>query len=267
MALSDKRCQKVEKVSMNKIICIIPARLASTRLPQKPLLDISGKTMIERTYMRAIKVLNACDVYIATDSEKVKSVAQNFGAKVLMTSDNCLTGTDRLAEVVKAPGYDDYDVYINIQGDEPIIDPEAISQLVIEYEKYRNQYSVYNLYKVIRDQGKISSNAIIKVIVNEQNDLMYMSRLPIPYSKNDIHPDYKQQIPVYAYTSEALEIFSSNAKTMNEIHEDIELLRFIDLGLKIKMCETSVESISVDYPDDILKIERFLLKSSCSVPT
>jgi 3-deoxy-manno-octulosonate cytidylyltransferase (CMP-KDO synthetase) len=85
-----------------------------------------------------------------------------------------------------------------------------------------------------------------------------MSRLPMPYSKNDIHPDYTQQIPVYAYTSEALKIFSSNAKTLNEIHEDVELLRFIDLGLKIKMCETSVVSVSVDFPDDVLKVESFL---------
>jgi len=241
-----------------KVLGVIPARYKSSRFPGKPLVEINGIPMIKRTYLQANKSNKLTDLIVATDDDRILNYCQSENIPVVLTSDTCLTGTDRVAEVVKAPGYDDYDVYINIQGDEPIIDPEAISQLIIEYEKYGNQYSVYNLYKVIHDQSEISSDAIIKVIVNEKNDLMYMSRLPIPYSKNGIHPDYKQQIPVYAYTLEALEIFSSHEKTLNEIHEEVELLRFIDLGLKIKMCETRVNSISVDYPDDVLKIERFL---------
>lgn len=241
-----------------KVLGVIPARYKSSRFPGKPLVKINGIPMIKRTYLQAVKSNKLTDLIVATDDDRILKYCQSENIPVVLTSDTCLTGTDRLAEVVKAPSYDNYDVYINIQGDEPIIDPEAISQLILEYEKYGNQYCAYNLYKVIRDQVEISSDSIIKVIVNDQNDLMYMSRLPIPYAKNASHPDYKQQIPVYAYTAEALEIFSSNAKTLNEIHEDIELLRFIDLGLKIKMCETSVESISVDFPDDILKIERFL---------
>jgi 3-deoxy-D-manno-octulosonate cytidylyltransferase len=241
-----------------KVLGIIPARYKSSRFPGKPLEKINGIPMIKRTYNQAKKSKKLSELIVATDDDKILEYCQSEGIPVIMTSDTCLTGTDRLAEVVNLAVYNDYDLYINIQGDEPVIDSRVISQVISEYEKYGDQYIAYNLYKVIHDENEINSNAIIKVIVNENNDLMYMSRLSVPYSKNGLKPDYKQQIPVYGYTKEALGIFSSNAKTLNEIHEDIELLRFIDLGLKIKMCETIANSISVDVPDDIYKVENFL---------
>jgi len=241
-----------------KVLGIIPARYKSSRFPGKPLEKINGIPMIKRTYDQAKKLKRLSDLIVATDHNKILRYCQSKDIPVVMTSDTCLTGTDRLAEVVNFATYNDYDLYINIQGDEPVIDPQAISQVISEYEKYGGQYIAYNLYKVIHDENEINNNAIIKVIVNKNNELMYMSRLSVPYSKNDFKPDYKQQIPIYGYTKDSLEIFSSNKKTLNEIHEDIELLRFIDLGLQIKMCETNANSISVDVPGDIYKVESFL---------
>ncbi|MBU0925231.1 3-deoxy-manno-octulosonate cytidylyltransferase, partial [bacterium] len=119
-------------------------------------------------------------------------------------------------------------------------------------------YMVYNLYKIINDESEINSQTIIKVIVNENDDVMYMSRLPVPYSNNSLKQIFRQQIPVYGFTKKALEVFSQYPKTINEQFEDIELLRFVDLGYKIKMAETTVDSIAVDVPSDIQKVENFL---------
>ena len=152
----------------------------------------------------------------------------------------------------------DYDLYINIQGDEPIIDPMSISQIIDSYQKYGDEYMVYNLYKVIADEHEINNKTIIKVIVNKYDDVIYMSRLPIPFSNSDSTPHFKQQIPVYGLTKKALDVFSKQSKTLNEQYEDVELLRFIDLGYKIKMQETTVDSIAVDVPSDIQKVENFL---------
>ncbi len=177
---------------------------------------------------------------------------------VTMTSEQCLTGTDRLAEVALMQEYGSYDLYINIQGDEPVIDPKTITRIIELYQADKDTYIAYNLYKILDDKNEINSRTIIKVIVNENDELMYMSRLPIPYAKNNEAAVYRQQVPVYGYTSSALKIFFEHQKTINEIYEDIELLRFIDLGYKIKMAETNAMSVSVDVPDDIKKIEKIL---------
>ncbi len=239
---------------------IIPARYKSSRFPGKPLVEILGIPMLKRTYLQAKKSESLEDLLIATDDKRIFDYCVSENMPVTMTSDSCLTGTDRLAEVVAQEKYNKYDIYINIQGDEPIIDPCVITQIINQYEKYTNQYVAYNLYKIISDKHEINSDTIIKVIVNENDELMYMSRLPVPYSKLGINAEHKQQIPVYGYTLDALRLFSENKKTINEQYEDIELLRFIDMGYKIKMCETRATSISVDVPDDINKIVSELNK-------
>lgn len=238
-----------------KILGVIPARYKSTRFEGKPLALIDGIPMIKRTYIQAKKSKLLDDLIVATDDNRISDYCESENIPVIMTSSNCLTGTDRLAEVAKKL---DYDLYINIQGDEPVIDPDSISQIVNTYNEYGNEYMVYNLYKVITNMEEVNSNTIIKVIVNEYDDVMYMSRLPIPFSNSKLVQNFRQQIPVYGFTKDALIIFSNHQKTINEQFEDIELLRFIDLGYKIKMQETTVDSISVDIPDDILKVENFL---------
>ena len=237
---------------------IIPARYKSSRFPGKPLVDICGVPMIKRTYLQARQSEALSDLIVATDDKRIVDYCVSENMPVTMTSDSCLTGTDRLAEVVIRDEYKDYDIYINIQGDEPVIDPGVITQLINEYKKYQDLYIAYNLYKYISDTDLINSDTIIKVIVNEKDELMYMSRLPVPYSKSGITAKYKQQIPVYGYTHMALTLFSQHDKTLNEKYEDVELLRFVDLGHKIKMCETDAVSISVDVPADVKKIEKIL---------
>ena len=242
-------------VKNTKILGVIPARYKSTRFEGKPLALIAGIPMIKRTYLQAKKSILLDDLIVATDDNRIIDYCKSENIPVITTSSNCLTGTDRLAEVATQL---DYDLYINIQGDEPVIDPDSISQIINTYHQYGDEYMVYNLYKIITDMKEVNSQTIIKVIVNENDDVMYMSRLPIPYSNSDLKQDFRQQIPVYGFTKDALIIFSNHKKTLNEKYEDVELLRFIDLGYKIKMQETKVDSIAVDVPDDIKKVEKFL---------
>lgn len=238
------------------VLGVIPARYKSSRFEGKPLVKINGIPMIKRTYMQAKKSLLLNKLIVATDDVRIIDYCEMENIPVVLTSDECLTGTDRLAEVAKKMKFD---FYINIQGDEPVIDPDVISQLVNEYLKYGKQYIAYNLYKVIRDKNKIHSKTIIKVVVNTKDEMMYMSRLPIPYSNMlSVESVYRQQIPVYGFTFEALELFSRHKKTINEQFEDIELLRFSDLGYALKMSETFADSISVDIPSDIKRVEEFL---------
>jgi len=241
-----------------KALGIIPARYQSSRFPGKPLIEILGVPMLRRTYLQAMKSESLSNLVVATDDVKIFDYCVSENMSVTMTSNSCLTGTDRLAEVVLQEEYKNYDIYINIQGDEPVIDPCVISQLIEEYEKYKTEYIAYNLYKIIDDETEINSDTIIKVIVNENDELMYMSRLPVPFSNSGENAQHRQQIPVYGYTFEALALFAKYKKTINEKYEDIELLRFVDLGHKIKMSETNATSISVDVPEDINKIIKAL---------
>jgi 3-deoxy-manno-octulosonate cytidylyltransferase (CMP-KDO synthetase) len=243
---------------MNKkitVLGVIPARYSSSRFEGKPLVEIGGIPMIKRTYVQAKQATSLDGLIVATDDKRIVEYCESESISVMMTSLDCLTGTDRVAEVAESHPYD---FYINIQGDEPVIDPDAITQLIQEYKLFGNKYMAYNLYKIISDEAEINSDTIIKVIVNERDELMYMSRFPVPYSKSNQKPEFKQQIPVYGFTREALKIFSEHRKTNNEQFEDIELLRFIDLGYKLKMKETFADSISVDIPSDVRKIEKWI---------
>lgn len=246
-----------DKKKKNKIaiLGVIPARYKSSRYEGKPLVNINGIPMIKRTYLQAKKSTLLDMLLVATEDQRIVDYCESEGIPVMLTSSECLTGTDRVAEVAKRHHYD---FYINIQGDEPIIDPDVISQLVQEFNTYGNKYIAYNMYKIIDDSEEINSNTIIKVIVNEKDEAMYMSRLPIPFSNAALKPSFRQQVPVYGFTPEALDVFSRNNKTINEKFEDVELLRFIDLGYKLKMSETFVDSIAVDVPSDVIKIEKFL---------
>jgi 3-deoxy-D-manno-octulosonate cytidylyltransferase len=238
-----------------KILGVIPARYKSSRFEGKPLCKINNIPMLKRTYIQAKKSKLLTDLIVATDDIRIKDFCDEENIPVIMTSESCLTGTDRIAEVSSKLHYD---LYVNIQGDEPVIDPLAIDEIVSEYHQYKDDYIAYNLYKFIDDSDEINSNTIIKVIVNEKDELMYMSRLNVPFNKSIKQAKYKKQVCVYGFTKYALDIFSSKEKTLNEQFEDIEILRFIDMGYKVKMRETKLDSISVDVPNDIYKVEKFL---------
>jgi len=234
---------------------VIPARYKSSRFEGKPLAMIAGVPMLERTYRQAQKAAFLDRVLVATDDERIRQFCDDAGLEVTMTSESCLTGTDRLAEVA---GRFEYDLFVNIQGDEPVISPEAIDQVVSAYRQHRDEFLAYNLYKRIDAAGAAARDTIIKVIIDENEELVYMSRLPVPFSKSGESPAFYKQVCVYGFTPEALEMFASHPKTCNERFEDIEILRFVDLGCRVKMIETSYDSIAVDVPEDIKLVEDWL---------
>jgi len=238
-----------------KILGVIPARYKSSRFEGKPLCIINNIPMIKRTYLQAKKSKLLTKLVVATDDKKIQNYCKSENIPVVMTSEECLTGTDRIAEVAQK---EHYDLYVNIQGDEPVIDPYSIDEIVAEYLEHKDTYIAYNLYKKIQNKEEINSDTIIKTIVNEKDELMYMSRLGIPFNKSSKEPVFKKQVCVYGFTKKALVLFSSRDKTLNEQYEDIEILRFLDMGYKVKMKETQVDSIAVDVPQDIKKVEAFL---------
>jgi len=238
-----------------KVLGVIPARYKSSRFEGKPLACISGVPMIKRTFDRVKSSKYLDHICVATDDNQIFSFCEKNKIPVMMTKSNHLTGTDRVAEVANTL---DFDLYVNIQGDEPVIDPKAIQEVVEDFKKNRNKYDVYGMYKKIENQEEIESDSIIKTVVNENGELVYMSRCPIPFNKSSENPYFYKQVCVYGFSAKALNYFSKSNKTVNEKYEDIELLRYIDLGIKVKMIKTSVSSIAVDYPDDVKKVEEFL---------
>lgn len=241
-----------------RILGVIPARYKSSRFEGKPLCLIKNIPMIKRTYTQAKKSQLLTQLVVATDSNIIKEYCDKENIPAVMTSTDCLTGTDRIAEVAAR---EHYDLYVNIQGDEPVIDPLSIDEIVQDFKKYGDKYIAYNLYKIIDTQSEINSDTIIKVITNEYDELMYMSRLAVPFNKSKSEVSFKKQVCVYGFTKKALEVFSSSSKTINEQFEDIEILRFLDMGYKVKMKKTDVDSIAVDIPDDIKKVEEYLNKN------
>ena len=235
-------------------IIVIPARLKSTRLPRKPLLDIGGVPMVIRTYLQCIKVVDKSKVYIATDSDEIMKVAQLYGTQAVMTSDKALTGTDRIAEVAEMI---DSKYYINIQGDEPIFNPDDI-QLVVD-ELKNCQGEILNGYTEIKDDDHFRSNSVPKVVFDLNGNLLYMSRANIPGNKKGAFEKGWRQVCAYAFPKEALRKFRGyGKKTPLEEIEDIEVLRFLEMGISVKMLEMSSQSIPVDHKEDIALVESYL---------
>ena len=234
---------------------VIPARLASTRLPRKPLVDICGKTMIEHTYSCALAAVPAEKIFIATDSDEILRVCEGFGAQVVLTSSNCLTGTDRVAQFAeKVPA----DIYLNLQGDEPLMAPENI-KMILE-AGLADKKSIINGWAWVKDENEYYSKSVPKVVMRQDGRMMYMSRSPIPGNKCGTFQYSRKQICVYSFPRAALKAFSENlGKTPNELVEDIEILRFSELGWEVKMIELEGNSIAVDLPEDLEKVRDIMV--------
>ena len=236
---------------------VIPARYGSTRLPGKPLLKIAGREMVLRTWDRTIQAVGHEKVFIATDDKRIADLCEAEGAKVVMTSDRCLTGTDRLfefAEIISG-----LDFIINVQGDEPIINPADILK-VIECAK-RQPNVIWNGFAPIVKEREWRSRTIPKVVVGADDKLLYMSRSPVPGNKNDTFDKAWKQICIYSFPVAALRVFGNHRKkTELEEIEDIEILRFLELGFDVRMVQLSGESLAVDTLDDLGVMERLLLQ-------
>ena len=232
---------------MRDFVVVIPARLNSGRLGRKPLADICGKPMILHTYERALEATSKDNIFVATDSHEIMGVCQNADVNCVMTSKNCLTGTDRIAEFsvkVKA------NLYVNLQGDEPIMDSANIVKLIDI--GLQEPDVIINGWASIHKKKEYLSRTIPKVIIKENGDLMYMSRSPIPGNKSNKFIEAKKQICVYSFPLKALQFFVQNPhKSPVEQIEDIEILRFLEMGWRIKMIEMSGDSVAVDTPQDL----------------
>jgi len=237
---------------------IIPVRFESGRFPGKPLIDIFGKTMVQRTWERSIMALPQDQVYIATDDERIFKHVESFGAQAIMTSVDCLTGTDRLAEAnLKL----DLDIVINVQGDEPIIDPDDIKK-VIDFS-LANPSAIINAYSKIKEEKEFRSLTVPKVVKSIDNKLLYMSRAALPGSKaNKFYFGFKQ-ICIYAFPKQALQSFAKNAqKSPFEMIEDIEILRFLENGFEVMMVEVEGNSLAVDVEEDLEIVKKRLINET-----
>ena len=237
-----------------KSIIVIPARMQSSRLPGKPLIDILGQSLIQRTYKQCIKAFPKERVLVATDDEDIQSHCQEFDMQVVMTSKNCLTGTDRVAEVAEKI---EADYYINVQGDEPLMNPQDI--LDTEKAIHKHKGEVINGYAEVLEEELYSSLTIPKLVFRPDGRLLYMSRNPIPGNKEGKFVKSWRQICVYAYPKSALKDFVSyGRKTPLEAMEDLEILRFLELGYEVRMIPLSADSIAVDVPEDVEKVIKKL---------
>lgn len=240
---------------MREVLGVIPARYKSSRFPGKPLEKILGKPMIIHVAEKVEKALGRENTIIATDDVRIVEVVESFGYQSIMTSDTHKTGTDRLYEVSQKI---DAKMYINIQGDEPIINPDDIMEIVKEKNKYPDH--IINGYTPISNLEDPESYNIPKVVFDENKELLYMSRLPIPAVKSGkMRPVYNKQVCIYAFNKKELKAYGERKeKSVLESFEDIEILRFLEMGYTIKMTLTESTSLAVDVPDDILKVENYL---------
>lgn len=239
-----------------KIVGVIPARYASTRFPGKPLADICGKPMIWWVYHQAKKVKELDDVYVATDDDSIKKVCEEFNMNVIMTSSEHQTGTDRIGEVATKV---DADIYINIQGDEPIIPPEMISELIINIVE--RKLECLTLKKEVSNIEELESNTTVKVISSMKDKVIFFSRTNIPVITNDIILKKFVHIGIYAFSKNFLISFLSLPESKLEKVESIELMRAIEYDLPIHIIKTDYISIAVDLPEHIKLVENYVLNS------
>ncbi len=241
------------------IIGIIPARYASTRFPGKPLALINGKSMLQRVYEQSAKAgLN--ELLVATDDERIASHAQSFGAKTVMTGVEHPSGTDRCFEAYTQQGKP-FDYVINIQGDEPFLDPEQIRSLAgicNGQVEIATQMIRCTSHEVLFDKGEV------KIILNTEREAQYFSRNVIPYIKGKdetewhLHFDYYRHVGMYAYRTDILEKITRLQPSALEKAESLEQLRWLENGYKIKCVETAFDSHCIDSPEDIEKVLRLM---------
>lgn len=237
-------------------VVIIPARYASSRYPSKPLVPLLGKPLILWVAELSARAVTQDNVYIATEDERIFNIVEEAGFKAVMTTDKALTGTDRLAEAAEQI---DADIYINVQGDEPLVDSEDI--LKVRDKKVSNMGSVINGFSWVGANEDPHSVNIPKVITTENNQLVYMSRVALPGYKDtkEAPACYKKQVCIYAFTKKELQDFHGfGCKSELEKSEDIEILRFLEMGKSIYLVEMRPGSLAVDVSDDVAKVEEAL---------
>lgn len=235
-----------------KAVAIIPSRIASTRLPRKPLREILGKPMIQRVYEAARACRGLSDVIVATDSPEIFALCQKNGWNARMTSEECRSGTDRVREVARAVSAD---VYVNVQGDEPLARPEHLDVLL---GVMKPGVAVGTVYTPCAEEDVNNPNAV-KIVTALNGRALYFSRATIPFDRDrsgDVR--YYKHLGFYAYTPRALEQFCQWPESELERNERLEQLRFLDNGVDIYAAETQFDTVGVDTEDDLQRVEQIL---------
>lgn len=247
-----------------KILGIIPARFASTRFPGKPLVDIAGKSMIQRVYEQAKKAKTLSEVVVATDDARIEAHVLGFGGKVILTSATHESGTDRCAEVIEQ--LTDYDAVINIQGDEPLINPEQIDLLGNKLQEPEVQLAT--LIKRIYSVEELENKNTPKVVCGQNSRAIYFSRESIPHVRNTPKNEwlnkatFYKHIGIYGYHSATLKALSALHASPLEQAESLEQLRWLEHGYAIYTVETTLETQAVDTPEDLEKITQFVQENN-----
>ena len=237
----------------NLKIGLIPARWGSSRFEGKPVALIKGQTMIQRVYERAKLSKHLDIVVVLTDDMRIYNEVSRFNGKCLMITDKCETGTDRVALAIDSP-FKNAEIYVNIQGDEPLINPSAIDTLI---EQFDNNIGVANAYTTIEETYKLHDNNVVKVVIDKSDNALYYSRWPIPYNQKENVIPY-QQLGLYAFNRSMLQKFLTLPRGTLEKSEGVEMLRYLENGYNIKMVEVEDEGLSVDTPDDLKMVETHL---------
>jgi 3-deoxy-manno-octulosonate cytidylyltransferase (CMP-KDO synthetase) len=238
-----------------KVLGIIPARYSSSRFPGKPLIDLKGKTMIQRVYEGAIKSHRIDKLIVATDDERIFNEVKGFGGEAMITSNLHSNGTERCIEVLSA--FPDFDVVINIQGDEPLVQFEQLDTLLHVFEDASVEIATLGIKT--KEIDEIDNPNRIKIVTDHQNNALYFSRSKIPFERNSTEDfSFIRHIGLYAFRTNTLrEISRFPISNLEEI-ESLEQLRWLYFGKKIKVVETEIETPNIDTPEDLQKVLQYL---------
>lgn len=244
-----------------KAIGVIPARWGATRFEGKILANLLGKPVIQHVWENARKAKTLDDLIVACDDERIIKAVESFGGKAIYTSPNQPSGTDRLAEVVNPL---DVDIAVNIQGDEPLVKPIMIDNLVIAL-KDEKVAQMATMVKKVEDESELTNSNVVKVVIDKNGYALYFSRYSIPYNRTGEsdekkRPTYYKHIGLYAFTKDFLFTFRNLPKSSLENAEKLEQLRVLEYGYKIKTVETKFDTVGIDRPEDLKRAEDALLK-------
>lgn len=248
----------------SKVVAIIPARYHSNRFEGKPLAKILDKPMIQHVYERAVAVSLLSRVAVATDDDRIAGCVRGFGGEVVMTSSSHVSGTDRLAEAAELMGISENDVVVNIQGDQPLFDPEVVEQVAIPLIEDMTLPMSTLIYRIIRKE-EINDPNHVKTVFDCHGNALYFSRSPIPFQRNPeepIAPTYYKHLGFYAYRKGFLVTFVGLPEGEWERFEKLEQLRALEFGYRIRVVLTDHDSIEVDTPKDLDRVKEMMLDMS-----
>src|SRR5580692_7444271 len=244
-------------MSSGKVVVVIPARYGSTRLPGKPLVPLHGQPMIQRVYHRAKSARRVDRVIVATDDDRIVKAVTSFGGEARMTRSDHRTGTERVAEVA---AHEEGEIFVNVQGDEPLLDPAAVDTAVAALLE-EPMASVSTVATPIKTPGDMMDPNVVKTVLDFDDNALYFSRAPIPWVRDrgaSVRAHHLKHLGLYAFRRQALLEFATFPQGDLERVEQLEQLRWLENGYKIRVVETEYDSVSVDVPEDVARVEELL---------